>query len=316
MEVIISPTADESAVLAAEAIADLLRGNPRAVLGLATGSSPLAIYRELAHRVETGTISLAGVSAYMLDEYVGLPRDHPQRYRNVIRRDFVDLVGIEDQRVHGPDTTRSDLERAALQYEDAIRASGGIDLQILGLGTDGHVAFNEPSSSLGSRTRLKTLSRQTRSDNARFFEGRLADVPRQCLTQGVATILDARHVVLTAAGKRKARAVRDLVEGPVTAMCPGSALQLHPRVTVLLDEEAASQLKLRDYYRDVRDAKAQLRGREREQHPSGPMSTSPPAQQPDAGHAAPASKRQGGTRSAPTQGSASAGKTASGVRLT
>ena len=266
MEVIISTTPHEAAVVGADALAELLRHKSCPVLGLATGSSPLAIYREVARRVEAGTISLASASAYLLDEYVGLPSDHPQRYRNVIRRDFVDLVDIEDQHVHGPDTARPDLEQAAAEFEDAIRASGGIDLQILGLGTDGHIAFNEPSSSLASRTRIKTLSHQTRIDNARWFEGGLGDVPRQCITQGVATILDAKHIVLTASGMGKAEAVRALVEGPVTAKCPASALQMHPRVTVLLDEEAATQLTLRDYYRDVSEAKEQLRARE---SPSG-----------------------------------------------
>lgn len=260
MDVIISTGPDEAAVYAADTIEGLLRTKPNAVLGLATGSSPVSIYRELGRRVDAGTLSLAAASAFMLDEYVGLPASHPQRYRNVIRHEFVELVDMEDQRVYGPDTLSSDLEDAAAKYENAIRESGGIDLQILGLGADGHIAFNEPSSSLASRTRIKTLSHRTRADNARFFEGSLDEVPHHCLTQGVATILDAKHVLLTAAGTAKANAAQNMIEGPVTAMCPASALQLHPRVTVLLDAEAAHQLSLRAYYREVAGAKAHLRG--------------------------------------------------------
>ena len=163
----------------------------------------------------------------MLDEYVGLPADHPQRYRNVIQAEFVDKVDIDPAQVFGPDGLAEDLASACEAYERAIADAGGVDLQILGIGTDGHIAFNEPGSSLASRTRIKTLTSQTRRDNARFFGGNVEEVPQHCLTQGIGTILEARHIVLVAAGRGKAEAVHQLVEGPVSAMWPATALQLH-----------------------------------------------------------------------------------------
>jgi glucosamine-6-phosphate deaminase len=251
MHVVILPTAREAAVMGADAMSDLLAAKPNAVLGLATGSSPLELYRELGRRVRSGYLSLSEATAYLLDEYVGLPQDHEQCYRNVIRREFVALVDIDDRRVHAPDTAQPDLDQAAFDYEASIARSGGIDLQVLGLGTDGHIAFNEPSSSLASRTRVKTLSQQTRADNARFFESHIDQVPRQCITQGVGTIMDARHLLVTAFGETKADAVRHMIEGPVMALWPASALQLHRRVTVLLDPEASAGLSRREYYQDA-----------------------------------------------------------------
>ncbi|TDO91808.1 glucosamine-6-phosphate deaminase [Enemella evansiae] len=248
MEVIVSDSAQESARLAADAISALYRDEPAAVLGVATGSSPVEVYAELGRRVETGKLTMAGGQAFMLDEYVGLPADHPQRYRNVIDRDFSARVDLPADRVHGPDGMASDVVAACAAYEDQIRAAGGVDLQILGIGTDGHIAFNEPGSSLASRTRIKTLTPQTRADNARFFDDDVDAVPRHCLTQGVGTIMDAKHIVLLANGKAKAEAVHHVVEGPVTAMWPGSVLQFHPHVTVFVDHAAASRLQLASYY--------------------------------------------------------------------
>ena len=193
MEVVISTTPDEAGILAADAIAELVRHRPEAVLGVATGSSPLIIYDELGRRVAQGSLSLAKTRAFMLDEYVGLAEDHPQRYRNVIRDEFVDKVDIDPAQVLGPDGLAADLVSACEAYERAIADAGGVDLQILGIGTDGHIAFNEPGSSLASRTRIKTLTSQTRRDNARFFGGDVESVPQHCLTQGIGTILQARH---------------------------------------------------------------------------------------------------------------------------
>ena len=193
---------------------------------------------------------MARVRGFLLDEYVGLPAQHPQRYRSVIATELEALVDLGQDAVSGPDGLASDLTAACSAYEAAIVAAGGVDLQLLGIGTDGHIAFNEPGSSLGSRTRIKTLTARTRADNARFFD-RPEDVPRHVLTQGLATIREARHLVLLASGAVKSGAVRDMVEGPVTAMCPASVMQLHPHVTVLLDEEAAADLELADYYRDT-----------------------------------------------------------------
>lgn len=251
MEVVIVDTPDRVAQTASEVIADLLARRPAAVLGVATGSSPVGVYRALGRRVTAGTVSLASARAFMLDEYVGLPTDHPERYRTVIERDFVAQVDIPSDAVQGPDGLAPDLPGACTAYEQAIADAGGVDLQLLGIGSDGHVAFNEPGSSLASRTRIKTLTWQTRQDNARFFGGDVDQVPVHCLTQGIGTILDAGHLLLVATGQHKAEAVHHLVEGPVTALWPASALQLHPRVTVVLDRPAASRLQLASYFAET-----------------------------------------------------------------
>lgn len=247
MEVVIIDAPEQAAVLAADAICDLF-GQPRSVLGVATGSSPLGIYDDLGRRVEAGQLSLAQATVFMLDEYVGLPVDHPQRYRNVIDRDFSAQTDVDPANVHGPDGLAEDLDAACTAYDQAITEAGGIDLQILGLGTDGHLAFNEPGSSLASRTRIKTLTAQTRSDNARFFDDDLDQVPRHCLTQGLGTIMECRHALVVATGQAKAHAVHQVVEGPVSAMWPGSVLQFHPHATVIVDRPAASRLQLGSYY--------------------------------------------------------------------
>jgi glucosamine-6-phosphate deaminase len=246
---VIAP-AGELARLAADAVEGLLRADPETVLGLATGSSPLAVYDELVARHKEG-LSFARAKAFMLDEYVGLPADHPERYRNVIEREFASRVDFAPGAVQGPDGLAEDLPAACAAYEKSIADAGGVDLQLLGIGTDGHIAFNEPGSSLASRTRIKTLTRQTREDNARFFGGSVDDVPRHCLTQGLATIMSARHLVLLASGRAKAEAVHQLVEGPVSAMWPATIMQLHPHATVLVDDAAASRLQLADYYRQT-----------------------------------------------------------------
>ncbi|KAE8763631.1 glucosamine-6-phosphate deaminase [Georgenia thermotolerans] len=251
MEVVIQPSAEAIAVLVADAIERLLAAKPDAVLGLATGSSPLAVYDELARRCAAGRVSFARARAFMLDEYVGLPADHPERYRNVIDREFASRVDIPPDAVQGPDGNAEDLPAACAAYEAAIADAGGVDLQLLGIGTDGHIAFNEPGSSLASRTRLKTLTAQTRADNARFFGGDVGLVPRHCLTQGLATIMSARHLVLVATGRAKAEAVHQLVEGTVSARWPATIMQHHPHATVLLDDAAASGLQLAEYYRDA-----------------------------------------------------------------
>ena len=260
MEVVILPTATEAARLAADTVSALLGREPTAVLGLATGSSPLALYDELFRRHAEDGLSFARARAFLLDEYLGLPADHPERYRNVIERDFVAKVDIASDAVSGPDGGADDLAAACAAYERAIADAGGIDLQILGIGTDGHIAFNEPGSSLASRTRIKTLTSQTRADNARFFGDDPEAVPRHCLTQGIGTIRDARHLVLVATGRHKAEAVHQLVEGPVSAMWPATALQLHPHVTVVLDPPASSRLQLAAYYTETYRAKPSWQG--------------------------------------------------------
>jgi glucosamine-6-phosphate deaminase len=230
------------------------------VLGLATGSSPLAIYDQLAARHRAGDVSFAEASAFTLDEYVGLAADHPQRYRTVIEQELVSRIDLPTAAVHGPDGLAEDLPAAGAAYERAIAEAGGVDLQILGIGTDGHIGFNEPASSLASRTRIKTLTEQTRRDNARFFDDELASVPTHCLTQGLGTIMDARHVLLVATGRHKAEAVHQLVEGAVSALWPATVLQHHPHVSVLLDEAAAGRLQLAGYYREAYRSKPRWQG--------------------------------------------------------
>ena len=255
MEVVVTGSAHEAGALAADTIEALVRAKPEAVLGTATGSSPLPVYTELIRRHRAGTgPAYAGVRTFNLDEYVGLPAGHEQTYLATIRRELTDGLGLAEDRVHGPDPSQDGLPTAGQRYEALIRAAGGVDLQLLGIGSDGHLAFNEPGSSLASRTRIKTLTDRTRRDNARFFDS-VDEVPLHVLTQGLGTILEARHLVLVATGSAKAAAVAAAVEGPVSASCPGSVLQLHPHVSVLLDDAAAAQLERAGYYREVYAAK-------------------------------------------------------------
>jgi len=248
MEIIILPTPAEVGVAAAEAIARVVARKSDAVIGLATGSSPLNIYAELAGRVAADELDFSQTSGFALDEYVGIPLDHPQSYHSVIRTEVVEPLRMDPERVHVPDGRATDIEAACAAYEQAIRDAGGIDIQILGIGGNGHVGFNEPSSSFASRTRIKTLAPKTRADNARFFDSP-EQVPTHCLTQGLGTIMDARRLVLVAQGEKKADAVAAAVEGPVASSCPGSVLQFHEHATVIVDEAAASKLRLADYYR-------------------------------------------------------------------
>jgi glucosamine-6-phosphate deaminase len=251
VEVVITPDADSAAEVVANAIARVVVTRPAPVLGLATGSSPLAAYRRLIAASARGQLSFAHVSAVLLDEYVGLPADHPEGYRAFICREFVDHVDLPPERLFGPDVHARDLAEACRRYDRLISDLGGVDVQLLGIGSDGHVGFNEPGSSLASRTRIKTLTRATRSDNARFFDDREEAVPRHVVTQGLGTILEARHLLLVACGAAKAAPIARAVEGPLTAMCPASVLQMHPHATVVVDEPAAAQLELADYYREA-----------------------------------------------------------------
>jgi glucosamine-6-phosphate deaminase len=248
MEIVILPSPADVGALAARKIAQLITRKPSAVLGLATGSSPLAIYGALAEQVRGGTLDASQVRGVALDEYVGIPEEHPESYASVLRREVVRPLGMAAANLFLPDGRAPDIEAACVQYEDAIRDLGGIDLQILGIGANGHIGFNEPTSSFTSRTRIKTLAPQTRADNARFFDDP-DEVPTHCLTQGLGTIMDARELVLVAQGSKKAAAIAAAVEGPVSSMCPGSILQFHPHATVIIDDAAAAQLTLSDYYR-------------------------------------------------------------------
>ncbi len=252
MEVLIQPDAAAVARVAARVVIERLRAATTSspVLGLATGSSPLGLYRELAAAVGRREIDIEPVVGFALDEYVGLPVGHPQTYREVLLREVCDRIGLRPDRLHVPDgtgETEAELAADAAAYEEAIRAAGGVDVQILGVGANGHLGFNEPSSALSSRTRVKRLSARTRRDNARFFDS-LDDVPTHCVTQGLGTVLDARCLLLVATGPGKAAAVAAALEGPLTSSCPASVLQWHADAVVVLDEEAADGLTGRDYY--------------------------------------------------------------------
>ncbi|WP_085912371.1 MULTISPECIES: glucosamine-6-phosphate deaminase [Pseudonocardia] len=227
----------------ADAVADALTGAAGGPvnLGLATGSSPLPAYAELVRRHRRDGLSFRAARAFLLDEYLGLPRDHPQAYRQVIRRELTDHLDIDPAAVHAPDGTASDPAAAAADYERLLTAAGPIDVQILGIGRNGHVGFNEPGSAPGSTTRVVALTERTRTDNARFFD-RLQDVPHRVLTQGMGTIGRAAHLVLVATGPDKAPAVAAAVHGPVTTALPASLLQRHPHCTVVLDPAAAAGL--------------------------------------------------------------------------
>lgn len=257
MRIVILPDAQAVSQRAADIFCRLLREFPDAVLGLATGSTPLGTYNELVRRNRAGEISFSQCTTFNLDEYVGIQRQHSQSYYTFMHQNFFSLVDINLSNCFLPEGDAADLMIECQRYEELLDDAGGIDLQILGIGSDGHIGFNEPGSSLASRTRIKALTQQTRIDNSRFFKS-VDEVPKMSITMGVGTILEADHVVLLATGESKATAVREFVEGPVTSMVPASALQLHPRVTVLLDSAAAGKLARRDYYEYVEKIQAEL----------------------------------------------------------
>lgn len=247
MRVIIGAT-DEVGVLAAQCAHEALEGVTRPVIGFATGSSPLPLYREWARDAQWRQL-MRSARGFALDEYVGLPAGHPQSYRSVISREVEVPLGLVPGSVQVPDGNADDVAAEAARYEALIERSGGIDLQVLGLGSNGHIGFNEPSSSLASRTRVVVLAESTRRDNARYFgaEG----VPRTAITQGLATILQSRRILVIAVGLSKAQAAAAVVEGAVSAMWPGSVLQHHEHVDVILDDDAASMLNSPAYYREA-----------------------------------------------------------------
>lgn len=250
MEVIIQPDSQTASALGARHIASLIRRKPSAVLGLATGSTPLPLYRELIRLHREEDLDFSSVRTFNLDEYLGLAPDHPASYRHFMRENLFQYINVPEANIHIPDGLASDVPRTCRLYEEEIAAAGGIDLQILGIGGDGHIGFNEPSSSLASRTRIKTLTARTRGDNARFFASPEA-VPHHVITMGIGAIMETRTVLLLAFGTSKAQAVAAAVEGPVTASVPASILQMHPEATALLDEPAATMLVRGEYYRWV-----------------------------------------------------------------
>lgn len=256
MEVIIVEDRAELARVASDIIAGQVTAKSDSVLGLATGSTPEDTYRLLVDKHKNNGLDFSGVRTFNLDEYLGLPREHDQSYYWFMHDRLFNHINVKPENVHLPDGMAADPVKACADYEAHIKNAGGIDLQLLGVGGDGHIAFNEPGSSLSSRTRVKTLTEQTIRDNARlFFGGNEAEVPRFAITMGVGSILDSRKLLLLAAGEGKADVIKALAEGPVTTAVTASALQLHRDATVVIDKAAASKLDHIDYYKWVQSQK-------------------------------------------------------------
>lgn len=250
MRLIIQPTAAEASRWTARYIADRIRSRQRGipfVLGLPTGSTPLGVYEELVRLHRAGELSFADVTTFNMDEYVGIPADHPQSYRSFMQEHLFRHVDLRPENTHLPDGNAPDLTSECIRYERMIADAGGIDLFLGGVGEDGHLAFNEPFSSLRSRTRVKTLTGDTRRVNARFFGDDERQVPQQALTVGVATVLEAREVAILALGRRKAVAVQQCVEGAISHVSTVTALQMHPHGILICDDEAATELKVSTY---------------------------------------------------------------------
>jgi glucosamine-6-phosphate deaminase len=255
MEIIIKENGQVASEAAARVVARLVREKPNAVIGLATGSTPLTLYTELIRLHKEDGLDFSEVITFNLDEYIGLPADHEQSYRRFMNENLFEHINIKLENTHVPDGMAKDVPATCADYELAIVEAGGIDLQVLGIGSDGHVGFNEPTSSFASRTRIKTLTQQTVADNARFFGGDEAQVPHHCITMGIGTIMEARMNLMLAFGEGKADAIAETVEGPVTSMMPASILQHHASAKVFIDEAAATKLTLADYYRWVYNGK-------------------------------------------------------------
>jgi len=247
MLVVVKKNHEEVSREGVRVVAGLLREKPSCVLGLATGSTPLLLYRELIRMYVEEGLDLSKVTTFNLDEYIGLPPSHPQSYHYFMYEHLFKHVSIPERYIHIPSgmVDVNDIQRIhrfCEWYENRIVECGGIDLQLLGIGANGHIGFNEPGSSLGSRTRIKTLSQKTREDNSRFFDDDMEKVPKYAITMGIGTILDSRMLLLLASGRNKAEAIRDTVEGPVTAQVPASIVQMHRRAILIVDEEAGSLL--------------------------------------------------------------------------
>lgn len=247
MEVIIQPDADKAASLTVALIEQEVRANPKAVLGLATGRTMEQVYEKLAARHAESGLDFSECSSFNLDEYIGLSGDDPHSYRHYMNERLFSKINIDPANTYLPNGVAKDIDAECEAYEAKIEEVGGIDLQLLGIGTTGHIGFNEPLSALRSRTRAKALTPQTRKQNQSMFPT-IDDVPKRAITMGVGTILDSRRCILLATGDSKAEIIAKAVEGPVTSMISASALQLHRRCTIIVDEAAAAKLENRDYY--------------------------------------------------------------------
>lgn len=248
MQIIIYDDAQHVAINAAKWVQSLIKEKAKPVLGLATGSTPIQLYQALVQQYKQGKTSFANVTTFNLDEYHSINEDNPQSYRSFMQDNIFNHVDIEKANTFLPTCSRDQNPRVqGLAYEEKIKQAGGIDLQILGIGANGHIGFNEPTSSLTSRTRIKTLTQQTLTDNSRLFADDEIQ-PTLAMTMGIATIMDARYVLLMATGKNKAQAVKDMITGAVCANCPASILQMHENAVILLDKDAASELEEQSYY--------------------------------------------------------------------
>jgi glucosamine-6-phosphate deaminase len=249
MEIVICKTKEEASKLAAGIITAAVQKNPKIILGLATGSTPVPMYNEMAKAVKAKKVSYKQVKTWNLDEYVGLPGTHDQSYRYFMNKNLFEKIDIKISNTHVLNGMAKDPVKECAKYEEQIKKAGGIDIQVLGIGSDGHIAFNEPGTSLNSRTSVVYLTPSTIKDNARlFFKGKENEVPTQALSMGVGTICEAKKIILLAFGKNKADAVKGMVEGGMSQFCTASALQAHNDAWIFCDEESASKLKLRDYY--------------------------------------------------------------------
>ncbi len=258
MRLIIKPDYDRMSVYAADYVINRInehnnRSDRPFVLGLPTGSSPIGMYRELVKAVSEGRVSFRNVVTFNMDEYVGLPEEHSESYHSFMHRHLFDHIDCPKENIHILNGNADDLMKECADYEKAIESYGGIDLFVGGIGPDGHIAFNEPFSSFSSRTRIKTLTKDTRISNSRFFGGNPDDVPQCALTVGVATVMDAREVLILCNGHNKARALYAAVEGPICQAWTISALQNHPRGVIVCDENATDELKVSTYryFKDI-----------------------------------------------------------------
>ena len=249
MEIVICKTKEEASKLSAGIITAAVQKNPKIILGLATGSTPVPMYNEMAKAVKAKKVSYKQVKTWNLDEYVGLPGTHDQSYRYFMNKNLFEKIDIKLSNTHVLNGMAKDPVKECAKYEEQIKKAGGIDIQVLGIGSDGHIAFNEPGTSLNSRTSVVYLTPSTIKDNARlFFKGKEKEVPTQALSMGVGTICEAKKIILLAFGKNKADAVKGMVEGGMSQFCTASALQAHNDAWIFCDEESASKLKLRNYY--------------------------------------------------------------------
>ena len=239
MEFIVAKNYEEMSRKAADVIAELVAHKPSCILGLATGSTPEGLYAQLIKDCQEGKISFKDVSTYNLDEYRGLENDHPQSYHYFMEQHLFNHVDIDLAATHVPDGSNPDAAAACADYEAAIKASGGVDLQLLGLGHNGHIGFNEPADTFAKETNCVELTRSTIEANSRLFD-HIDEVPTQAYTMGIGTIMRAAKILVVANGEGKAQIVRDAFFGPVTPQVPASILQFHPDVTVIVDEAAAS----------------------------------------------------------------------------